>query len=205
MKAKKIADLAILLAIGIIANIVSFNTGTFLGRFSFVYGIAYISGILHGPLAGMCVTMLADLIPALIFPQGAWMPLITLGVGCISLIVGICNKYIPLKFHWRLMIGVIAAFLLSTCLITAYGEVPLFYIMGYALAKSIGAATGIESPFVLISLAKMISQPLWIVINSVSVAIVCIRLRKLLNARYGNVIDKNFKTKIIAKPDTVAE
>lgn len=205
LKTKKIADMAIILAFAIIANIISFPTIPFLGRFSLVYTMAYVAGVFLGPIVGFCVTMLGDLIPALIFPQGAWMPLITIGTGLISLIVGLSNKYIRLNFQWRLIIGALIAYVVCTAIIIPLGEVPLFTVMKYTTAKLIGKSLGISSPFVLISLSKLITQPLWIAMNVVIVITVCVRLHKLIDNRYGNVIYKDFANKKLTEAATIQQ
>lgn len=200
LKTKKIADLAIILAFAMIANLISW-TIPFFGRFSLVYTMAYIAGIFFGPLIGLCITMLGDLIPALIFPQGgAWMPLITIGTGLISFIVGLANKYIRLNFQWRLIIGAIAAYILCTAIIIPLGELPLFHVMKYQTARLLGKILGIESPFIMISLSKIVTQPLWITINLLIVITLCLRLQKIIDKRYGNVINKKIEHEKIADP-----
>lgn len=190
-KARRLADMAILLALGMIANIISFPTlFGYLGRFSIVYTFAYLSGIFFGPFGGMLITWLADLIPAMVLPQGPYMPLIGLGTAMISLIVGLCNRYLPYKFHTRLIIGAILSYLVCTCGISALGEVPLFNMYPYTFARLIGKTLSIESPYLQLALAKMVTQPVWILINLAITISLCYRLSKIIDNRYGGVINR---------------
>lgn len=190
-KVKRLADMAILLALGVLANAFSYSFGI-IGRLSLVYTVAYISGIFLGPFGGLLITWLADLLPALIMPQGPYMPLIGLGTAMISLIVGLCNRYLPYKFHTRLIIGAILSYLFCTCGITALGEVPLFIakIYPYSLARSIGVFLDIDSPYLQLALAKMVTQPIWILINLAITISLCYRLSKIIDNRYGGVINR---------------
>lgn len=190
-KVKRLADMAILLALGMIANIISFPTlFGYLGRFSIVYTFAYLSGIFFGPFGGMLITWLADLIPAMVLPQGPYMPLIGLGTAMISLIVGVCNRYLPYKFHTRLIIGAILSYLVCTCGISALGEVPLFNMYPYTFARLIGKTLSIETPYLQLALAKMATQPVWILINLAITISLCYRLSKIIDNRYGGVINR---------------
>lgn len=190
-KVKRLADMAILLALGMIANIISFPTlFGYLGRFSIVYTFAYLSGIFFGPFGGMLITWLADLIPAMVLPQGPYMPLIGLGTAMISLIVGACNRYLPYKFHTRLIIGAIISYLVCTCGISALGEVPLFNMYPYTFARLIGKALSIDSAYLQLALAKMATQPVWILINLAITISLCYRLSKIIDNRYGGVINR---------------
>lgn len=189
---KRLADMAILLALGILANIFSYSFGI-IGRFSLVYTFAYLSGIFLGPCGGMFIMWLADFIPAIVLPQGApYMPLIGLGTAMISLVVGLCNRYLPYKFHTRIIIGAVISYLICTCGISALGEVPLFIakIYPYSLARTIGLALSIDSPYLQLALAKMATQPLWILINLAITISFCYRLSKIIDNRYGGVINR---------------
>lgn len=189
-RAKKIADMAIFITIGVVLNIVSFPLYGNLGQMSFVYAFSYIVGILFGPWIGFGIASLADLIPALLLPQGPWMPLITLSVGMMALIMGLAFKLPKLNFLLKMVIGVFSAYLLCTSVLTPLGEVPLFYIWPYTFAKTIGASLGIKSPFLQISLAKMIQQPFWILLNSGLTFGICYKLKDVIKQRYGKVLYK---------------
>lgn len=186
-RVKKIADMAILLAIGVLLNIMSFPLSVgFFGRLSFVYMFCYICGILLGPVYGAVVVGIADFIPAMVLPNGgAWMPMITISVAMIAFIVGIVNKYVKLGFGARLTIGIVLAYLISTIVLTPIGEVPLFYLYPYTAAKTLGAALKIESPLVTLMVFKALTQPLWIVINGALTYVVCYKMRSVIKRRYA--------------------
>lgn len=188
---RRLADMAILLSLGILANVFSFPIAVgYLGRFSIVYTLAYLGGIFLGPYGGMFITWLADLIPALIMPQGPFMPLIGIGTAMISLIVGLCNRYLPYKFHTRIIIGAVISYLICTCGITAFGEVPLFNMYPYTFAKTLGRILNIQSHYIMLAMAKMISQPVWILINLTITITLCYRMSKIIDNRYGGVINR---------------
>lgn len=184
-KAKKIADMAIFLAIGIVINIASFPVISYFGRISFVYSLCYLTGILYGPVGGFIIASLADIIPAFILPQGVWIPLITVSVGLIAMIMGLSNKYLKGSLGFRLVIGAIVAYLVCTCVLTPLGEVALFNTFPYTFAKSIGKVLKIESPFVMLMISKAITQSVWVSLNAGITYLICVRLKSVINYRFG--------------------
>ena len=188
-KARKIADMAIFTAIGVVLNIMSFSSYGFFGRMSLVYAYCYIVGILYGPLLGASIAILADLIPALVLPQGPFNIFLNLGTGLMAFIVGFCVHYKKrewkIHFNARFAIGIILSFLLVTLGINAYGETMMFNIYPYTFAKTMGASLGITSPYLMLVLAKAIQQPFWVIMNTAIVYIVVYRLRNLISFRYG--------------------
>lgn len=195
-RSKVITEMAIFTAIGVLLNIVSFpSTGGFLGRITFVYGYCYIIGVIFNPICAFTVACLGDLIPALLLPQGAaWIPLITVSVGLISAIMSISVHYIKLRFIYRYLIAIVVAFIICTLGVNALGETVIFNIYPYTFAKSLGSSLNIESPYLMIALSKLITQPVWIAVNALLAFGVCYRLRGMINTRYNANLD--FKVKM---------
>ncbi len=157
--------MATLLSLSLLANLISFPMLGNFGRFSLVYLFAYLSGIILGPFAGFAVTFLGDLMPAMIFPQGPWLPLLTVSVASISLVVGVCFRYLPLCNDFKIAIGVALSFAICTLMLTPLAETEIFFMYPYTTAKAIGASLGLTSPYLMLMLSKLMSQPIMIVLN----------------------------------------
>lgn len=190
-KARKIADMAIFTAIGVVLNMMSFFNFGVLGTMSLVYAFCYMVGILYGPIFGACIAMLADLIPALILPKGPFNPLINIGVGLMAFIVGFCVHFKKGNFNLKFAIGILLSFIFVTLGLNAYGESLFFDMNPYVFARSIGAALKIDSPYLMVMISKAALQPFWIVMNTAIVYLVVYKLRNIISFRYGlNFFDK---------------
>lgn len=199
-KARKIADMAIFTAIGVVLNMMSFSSfGLFLGRMSLVYAFCYMVGILYGPLSGACIAMVADLLPAIILPQEGLPPnmLINIGIGLMAFIMGVCVHYKKGNFNLKFAIGVILSFIVVTLGINSFGETFFFGMRPYTLARLIGDTLNIENPYLLIMLSKVVTQPFWIVLNSSLVYVIVYKLRNIISFRYDlNFFDKKAEIQI---------
>lgn len=90
---QKISMAAMLLAISFVLTIVSktINMGNFFFvRFSFAPGIVVGASLLLGPFFGGLIGVLTDLLPALVYPTGAFNVFITL----VYLLLGVCPYYL---------------------------------------------------------------------------------------------------------------
>lgn len=161
--ARKIAYVALITALGIVLNFLSFSAGIF-GRASFVYLFANLAGIILGPWLGFASAAIADLIPAIFWPQGPWMPLLTLSQGLMALIPGLVFRYAKWKhFHVKLLVSTLASFLVATLGVGAWGQVPI--ITFFTKAMSWGETLGISSPYLMLVIYKAATQPFWIAVN----------------------------------------
>ena len=82
---------AVFAALGIAMNLLSSfmpRVDTF-GRISLVYAFCFLTGCVLGPYLGAGVAAIADFLPAIIFSEGPWMPLITLSNAVMALIAGL--------------------------------------------------------------------------------------------------------------------
>lgn len=165
---KMIAVLGLFTAIGVILNIFSGNLGTdFFGRISFVYFFCYLAGIVLGPYYGALVAAIADIIPALLFPQGTYMPLITLGNAAMAFIAGAAVRWLPIKgFAPKLLIGAVVAFVICSLGFSAAGETILYshYGVPYPSVTVLVETTGMNAYFAMV-VRKSITQPFWVILN----------------------------------------
>ncbi len=195
-KTQRIADMAIFVALGVVLNLCSFPSfGTYLGRISLVYLFCYLSGFILGPWQGFAVAFIADLIPGLVFPQGPYSVIIGLSNAVMAMIAGLFNRYTSWKTIYKLLATMGACFVVCTLGLTALGETTSIFIIPigdyeaaslyslypYTLAKVvIGEGWGVSEPYLQMMLSKMISQPLWIVLNGLLTYLVYGRLTSLL-------------------------
>ncbi len=175
--AKKIAYVAMFTAFGVVVNLLSFSVPPF-GRASFVYLFSNIAGIVLGPWLGFASGICADLLPALVAPQGPWMPLITLSNGLMCMIPGLVFRYIPWKsFTAKLALSAAISLVVCTLGVGAWGSVPLLNIY-FPSAVALGEKYGITSPYLMLAFSKLLTQPFWIVVNCLLTSLVYVPIRK---------------------------
>ncbi len=175
-RTRKIADTAILIAIGIVLNLATLPSIDYLGRISFVYSFCYLAGIFLGPVFGMLAAVLADILAFLILPSGPFVWQITATNGIMALVTGLCYKFLKWKIkETRIIPAAVFSFIFLTLGLSAWGEaVTLFDIFPYTLAKSLGRSLNLSSPYLMIAAAKAITQPFWIIVNII-ISIVVLR------------------------------
>ncbi len=158
-------------ALGIALNLLSSampRIDTF-GRISLVYTFCFLTGALLGPWIGSGVAMFADLIPAIFFPEGPWMPLITLSNGVMALIAGLFFKYFDSKsVAVKLIYTALCSFLLCSLGLTAVGEA-LLYNMGmqayYPTTTMLVTAVGMDV-FTATFVRRAAVQWFWVIVNT---------------------------------------
>lgn len=174
-RTRKIADIAVFAAIGIVINIASFPP-SIVGRVSLVYAYCFLAGIFIGPVNGMVAVMVADILGWIISSAGGpFVPHIMVTNGLMALLAGLSVKHIKWKKKSFSIVPVaIISFVFLTIGLSAWGEsMILFDIYPYALAKNIGAVLDIESKFLMVAMSKMVTQPFWILVNMlITIAIV---------------------------------
>ena len=84
---KKIVYVALLAAICTVLNVydIPLTTDT---RISLVYIPTFLAGFYFGPIAGFLVGAIGDGLGCILFPKGAWLPLMTLSSGLMGMIPG---------------------------------------------------------------------------------------------------------------------
>lgn len=128
---KEIAYLAILVAINIVLNIVGVTLPGYSTKLSFTYIPCFVAGIFMGPLAGLLVGLLGDILGLLISSEGlAWMPLITVASGLMGLIPGLICRYLKLNIFIKIALSLAVVFVVCSVFINTYA---LFVLYGKGL------------------------------------------------------------------------
>ncbi|MFI3228579.1 MAG: folate family ECF transporter S component [Bacillota bacterium] len=117
---KYIAYIAVLVAINVLLNAFSLPLLGGIVEVSFTYIPCFIAGIFMGPVAGLLVGLLGDLLGVIIYPHGAWIPLITLASALMGFIVGLIFKYLPLHAMAKLIISLVVVFIICSAGINTY-------------------------------------------------------------------------------------
>lgn len=111
--AKKIAYLALITAISVIMNTLTLTVPGSGIAISFTYIPNFLAGYFFGPGAGFIVGVIGDVLGCIIWPKGAWLPLLTLSAGLMGAIPGLV-RYLPLKTRWHILISYIATYLICS-------------------------------------------------------------------------------------------
>ena len=163
----------------------------FIGRISFVYAIASLSGIFLGPFYGAVVMGTADLIQFAIQPTLTFNPLITLGRALMGFIPGLVfhfkksvNFLIGLSrlnvnrldekpsgnFYVKLLLSCVISFFVVTLGVNALGTVPFFEFL--PVTQRVGGWFGFDpntfaGRYISIAVTQALTQPAWIALNFV--------------------------------------
>ncbi len=111
--AKKIAYLALITAISVIMNTLTLTVPGSGIAISFTYIPNFLAGYYFGPGAGFIVGVIGDVLGCIIWPKGAWLPLLTLSAGLMGAIPGLV-RYLPLKTRWHILISYIETYLICS-------------------------------------------------------------------------------------------
>ena len=162
--------IAVFSAVGIALNLLSSampRVDTF-GRISLVYTFCFLAGILLGPWIGGGVAIISDLLPALIFPEGPWMPLITLSNGVMAMIAGLFYKRLNGNLIVKLVFIALVSFVVCSLVLTALGEA-LLYNMGmqayYPTTTFLMNAVGMDV-YVATLVRRATVQWFWVLVNT---------------------------------------
>ena len=116
-----IVFIAALSAVSIVTNVFSI---ILVGSYSitFNYTISFIAGIFLGPIGGLSVGIVGDVLGHLISPKGTFNPFIFASSGLIGLIPGLVFKFIKIKSDFvKLLISYFACFVICTAFLNTYG------------------------------------------------------------------------------------
>lgn len=92
--AKNVAYVALLAAVSVILNTLTITMPGSGFAVSFTYIPTFVAGFFFGPGAGFIVGFVGDVLGCIIWPKGAWLPLITLASSMMGVIPGLI-RYIP--------------------------------------------------------------------------------------------------------------
>ena len=111
--AKNIAYLALITAISVIMNALTLTVPGSGIAISFTYIPNFLAGYFFGPGAGFIVGVLGDILGCIIWPKGAWLPLLTLSAGLMGAIPGLV-RYLPVKARWHVLISYVATYIVCS-------------------------------------------------------------------------------------------
>lgn len=110
-----IVKLAALAALAVLLNIFTItvipNTRNVL---SFIYVPCFVAGIFMGPIAGLTVGFVGDLLGYFIAPQGDFMPLVLLASTLVGLIPGLVFKYLKGNTTLKITLSFILCYIICT-------------------------------------------------------------------------------------------
>ena len=116
--AKKIAHIAVFIALSVVTNSLIEINVTPSNKITFTYFICFISGFLLGPLPGFLVGFLGDAIGFLLVPQDVYW-LFGLTLGLTGLLAGLVRK-LPLYGRKGVFLKALVFFVLSYVVITCF-------------------------------------------------------------------------------------
>ncbi len=171
---------AALAAISVVLNVVEINLGTDF-KLSLSYLPSFIAGMFLGPISGLAVGLLGDILGVIIRPVGPWLPLVTLGsalMGLIPALVFMIKKIHPFA---KLSISLVLVF----CICTAG-----FNSLGIYLAYFNG-----KQAFLVWWPARLATQSIVLAVNAAVLFAIYFPFDKLIFARLrcSNVTDEDIK------------
>ena len=126
---KNIAYISLFAAISVIMNALTLTVPGSGIAISFTYIPNFLAGYFFGPGAGFLVGVLGDGLGCIIWPKGAWLPLLTLSSGLMGAIPGVV-RYLPLKERWIILIAYVTTYIVCSA---GINTVTLWY--AYAATK----------------------------------------------------------------------
>ena len=117
--AKNIAYLALLTAISVIMNTLTLTVPGSGIAVSFTYIPNFLAGYFFGPGAGFIVGVIGDALGCIIWPKGAWLPLLTLSAGLMGAIPGLV-RYLPVSRRWHIAISYVAVYVICSAGINTF-------------------------------------------------------------------------------------
>ena len=106
---KNIAYLSLLTAVSVIMNALTLTVPGSGVAISFTYIPNFLAGYFFGAGAGFLVGVIGDVMGCIIWPKGAWLPLLTLSAGLMGAIPGLI-RHLPLKERWLILISYVSVY-----------------------------------------------------------------------------------------------
>ena len=110
---KNIAYLSLIAAVSVIMNALTLTVPGSGIAISFTYIPNFLAGFFFGPGAGFLVGVIGDVLGCIIWPKGAWLPLLTLSAGLMGAIPGLM-RYLPLKERWIVLFSYLTTYLVCS-------------------------------------------------------------------------------------------
>ncbi len=126
-KTKKIALIAMLSALTVIANVFTFGPDKV--KFSLVATACFIAGSMLGPMPGFAVGFIGDLIAGILAPQGIYNPILALSSGLWGFIPGVIFWYTKFNDYIKTIISFIISYLIASVLLNNFA-IYMMYLYG---------------------------------------------------------------------------
>lgn len=186
-RTRKIAFTAVFVALNVVANIFSVPlNATGSNTLAFTYLICFLAGIYLGPVSGLTVGFLGDLLGHLISPKAAFYnPYIAVSSALLGLIPALIWMIPKLKKYDKLLLATITCGVVCTAGLNTYG---LWWWLSWSL-------DGFSKTFWIYWLARVPFQIIMVVVNFILTFIVIDTkvLDKILlkgEENYNNAYDK---------------
>ena len=111
--ARYIAYVSLLAAVSVILNTLTLTMPGSGYAVSFTYIPTFFAGFYFGPAAGFFVGFIGDVLGCIIWPKGAWIPLITLASSLMGVIPGLIRS-IPLNEKFLLAISFVVTYIVCS-------------------------------------------------------------------------------------------
>ena len=128
---QRLAYIAILVALCVVANIAQIPFP--LVQLSFVATIAFISGVLLGPVDGFFVAFMGDLVAGIIAPMGVYSPIIGIGTAMFGFVPGLFFCYSKRGDIFNVVLSYVITFILTSVIINTIGLCLIY--SSYVLAE----------------------------------------------------------------------
>lgn len=116
---KNIAYISLLAAVSVILNALTLTVPGSGVAISFTYIPNFLAGYFFGAGAGFLVGVIGDVIGCIIWPKGAWLPLLTLSAGLMGAIPGLV-RHLPLKERWLILLSYLCVYLVCSAVINTF-------------------------------------------------------------------------------------
>lgn len=187
-RTKFISLMAVLTALNIVGNFLVSKVPKVpgYGTPSLIYLLACVTGFALGPLYSPIAMALGDAIPAILFPNGIFNPMIVISNAWLGFITGFIYRKLKFSFTVRHVIAFIAIPLLFTYTTNILAFVFHYMVLSGGKSpsgfKSFIASKGANRNFATIYsflVIKRVPQLFWIVVNGVITYPVLLRLKKV--------------------------
>ena len=116
---KNIAYISLITAISVLMNALTLTVPGSGLAIAFTFIPNFLAGYFFGPGAGFIVGVLGDVLGCIIWPKGAWLPLLTLSARLMGAIPGLV-RYLPVKEKWILIISYSVTYLVCSAGINTF-------------------------------------------------------------------------------------
>ena len=124
----KIAYIAVMSALAVIANIFDINLGGGAAKLSFVSTVLIMAGAIFGPLIGFVIGFMGDAIEFLIAPSGIYSPFIGISNGTIALIAGfVFIIFAKQNLIIKVLISSVLTYIICTIAISSTGLYIIYF------------------------------------------------------------------------------